>query len=234
MVSVQSVYNTVKDLANKDQKGFVTPLVFSNFARIAQLNIFNEMFEDIYNGKRLRRMNADGAAHLSSVTRSKSDLSALRRKVDLLKDSSAGVFEKPHDFSFVVSCSLPGAQGKAKTNIHLLYDEEKINQLLASNLSAPTKSYPVALISENIEVFPSSISKVVLTYLRTPLSPSYQVDTMEVGGIPVELFNESASQDFELPSHYEQELVAEIAKMIGVNLRDKDVYTHGTTEETQA
>ena len=101
MISVQSVYDAVKNLANKDQKGFVSPLVFNDFARIAQLNIFNEIFEDLYNGKKLRRMNADGAAHLSMVTRSKSDLSVLRRKEELVKNNTTGVFEKPIDFSFV-------------------------------------------------------------------------------------------------------------------------------------
>jgi hypothetical protein len=234
MISVQSVYDAVKNLANKDQKGFVSPLVFSDFARIAQLNIFNEIFEDIYGGKKLRRMNVDGAGHLSMVTRSKSDLSVLRRKVDMAKNTSTGVFEKPLDFSAAVSCSLIGAQGRAKTNIHLLYDEHKINQLLASNLSAPTRSYPVALISEDIEVFPSVISRIVLTYIRTPLTPSYQVSVVEINNTNIELFSETASQNFELPKSYEQELVAEIAKMIGINLRDKDVYNHGVTEETQA
>ena len=234
MISVQSVYDAVKNLANKDQKGFVSPLVFNDFARIAQLNIFNEIFEDIYSGKKLRRMNVDGAGHLSMVTRSKSDLSVLRKKEDISKNTSTGVFEKPPDFSAAVSCSLTGAQGRAKTNIHLLYDEHKINQLLASNLSAPTRSYPVALISEDIEVFPSVISKVVLTYIRVPLTPSYQVDAIELQGSSIEIFNEAMSQNFELPRHYEQELIAEIAKMVGINLRDKDVYNHGVTEETQA
>jgi len=234
MISVQSVYDAVKNLANKDQKGFVSPLVFSDFARIAQLNIFNEIFEDLYNGKKLRRMNADGSAHLSMVTRSKSDLSVLRKKEELAKNNITGVFEKPLDFSFAVSCSLTGARGRAKTNIHLLYDEHKVNQLLSSNLSAPTREYPVALISEDIEVFPTAISRVVLTYLRTPKVPSYQVNSVDLNNNTVELFNETASQNFELPKHYEQELIAEIAKMIGVNLRDSDVYKHGTTEETQA
>lgn len=234
MISVQSVYDAVKNLANKDQKGFVSPLVFNDFARIAQLNIFNEIFEDIYNGKRLRRMNADGSAHLSAVTRSKSDLSAFTKKEELSKNITTGLFTKPLDFSYVVSCSLAGARGRAKTNVHLLYDEHKVNQLLSSNLSAPTRDYPVALISEDIEVFPTSVSRIVLTYIRTPKVPSYQVNAVDIDNNSVELFNETASQNFELPKHYEQELIAEIAKMIGVNLRDSDVYKHGTTEETQA
>ena len=71
-------------------------------------------------------------------------------------------------------------------------------------------------------------------YLRSPRTPAYQAAFSEFNGVTIETFDVDLSQDFELPVHYEQELVAEIAKMMGVSLRDKDVYTHGTTEETQA
>ena len=46
MISVQSVYETVKNLANKDQKGFVTPEMFNSFAKSAQLKIFHEIFQE--------------------------------------------------------------------------------------------------------------------------------------------------------------------------------------------
>ena len=59
MVSVQQVYNTLKDLANKDQKGFVTPMVFNNFAGLAQLNIYNEMFQELVKARQLQRQNFD-------------------------------------------------------------------------------------------------------------------------------------------------------------------------------
>ena len=87
MISVQAVYETVKNVVNKDQKGFMSPEVFNSFAKIAQLNIFNEIFEDVYLGKKMRKMNLDGGGHLSAVTRSKSDLSPLRKKVVLEKNT---------------------------------------------------------------------------------------------------------------------------------------------------
>ena len=119
MVSVQSVYETVKNLANKDQKGFVSPSVFNSFAKIAQLNIINEIFEDLYNGKKLRRMNADGGGHLSTVTRSKSDLSPLRTRKTIIKNPATLMFDKPLDFSTAVSCSLFWKQGVRKKDCPL-------------------------------------------------------------------------------------------------------------------
>lgn len=234
MVSVQSVYDTVKNLANKDQKGFVSPEVFNSFAKLAQLNIYNEMFEDIVIGRKLRRQNVDGPAINSMVDRSKTDLSSLATTTLLQKNPSTGVFNKPLDFSVIISCNVPGLRGAAKTTIHLVREEEKLNHLLSSTLSAPTKTNPVALISDDIEVFPTFLSRIDLTYYRAPKTPLYNISILSVGGVPVEVFNDDNSQDFELPVHCEQELVAEIAKMLGVNLRDQTVQTYGQNEETQA
>ena len=47
MINIIDVYNAVRDVCNKDQRGFVTPEVFSTFAGIAQQNIFNEMFMEL-------------------------------------------------------------------------------------------------------------------------------------------------------------------------------------------
>jgi len=234
MVSVQSVYETVKNLVNKDQKGFVSPEVFNSFGKIAQLNIYKEMFEDMSMGRKLRRQNVDGPTHNSFITRAKTDLSPLATTVTIQKDPATGVFDKPLDFSVIISCNLPGIRGSAKTPVYLLHEEEKINHLLASNLSAPTSSNPVALVSDDLEIFPTSVSRVDLTYYRTPRTPVYMTNSVNVNGIGIESFNADASQDFELPSHYEEELISEIVKMLGVNLRDPDVYKHGITEEAQA
>jgi len=59
MVSVIQVYEAVRDLCNKDQKGFITPAVFNRFASLAQQNIFNEMFNELKIATKLRRAGSD-------------------------------------------------------------------------------------------------------------------------------------------------------------------------------
>ena len=39
----------------------------------------------------------------------------------------------------------------------------------------------------------------------------------------VEIYDSFSSRDFDLPPAYESELVSELAKMVGLNLRDNDV-----------
>ena len=55
MVRAQAVYNRLKDLANKDQKGFITPAVFDNFAALAQINIYNELFQELVKAKQIQK-----------------------------------------------------------------------------------------------------------------------------------------------------------------------------------
>ena len=54
--NIVDVYNAVRDLCNKDQRGFVTPEVFSTFAGIAQQNIFNEMFQELITANKDRNI----------------------------------------------------------------------------------------------------------------------------------------------------------------------------------
>jgi hypothetical protein len=229
MISVQSVYETVKNLANKDQKGFVTPEMFNSFAKSAQLKIFHEIFQEVIDGQKLRRSQVDAARNLSLVERNKTDLSAFMQEVSPQKQS--GVFVKPDDLYSVVSITTKGLGRKPA---HIVYDNDKIEHILNSTLSAPTSAFPVALVSSGIEVFPTSIGKISLKYYRTPATPMYQVYLVNAGGGTVELFNEGASMDFELPKKYEPELVDEIATMIGVNIKEPIIQNYGAQEDIEA
>tara|TARA_R110002096_G_scaffold170211_2_gene342443 strand:+ start:1180 stop:1878 length:699 start_codon:yes stop_codon:yes gene_type:complete len=231
MVSIQSVYEAVKDLANKDQKGFVTPEIFNSFAKIAQLNIYYEIFQDLIEGNKGRKMNIDPSRNLSVVNRTKGDLSTFLTKTNLSK--SGGVFKKPEDTHSVVSINYK-TSSTSKTVCHLIYDEDKIQHIINSTLSAPSVTFPVALIADSIEVFPTTISKVELRYYRGPSTPSYQVEVANItAAAEISFFNPSTSEDFELPYHYEQDLVYEIAKMIGLNVRDIQVEQFAETEDNK-
>ena len=227
MILVQSVYEAVKNLANKDQKGFITPAQFNSFAKIAQLNIYYELFREFVEGKKLRRANVDGHGAFSLVERSKNDLAVFAEKKDLSKSRDG--FSKPDDYVMFINCAVKNA---ANTPVHILTDESKINHLLNSTLSAPSSTFPVAIMSDTIEVFPTTITKVTLRYYREPSLPVYQSKTASLpNGATVELFQDSGSSNFELPYQYEQELVAEIAKMVGINIKDKDLYVGAQYEE---
>ena len=240
MASVASVYFALKDLANKDQRGFITPTTFNRFAQVAQLNIFNRLFVDARKDKVARLRNIEGARPLGSKKQVKEDLSFFSKEQVL--SQANGVFAKPDDLARVISLRTNGKfmfGQSTSTNIDIVYDEEKLHYILNSSLSVPTDSRPIAVLGDDIEVFPTSIKKVKLRYYkypegklattgaRTAATPKFGYNVSN----GVEVYSAANSVDFELPDHYEAELVAEMAKLIGVNLRDADVFNYATSEQ---
>lgn len=96
MVSVLQVYTALRDLANKEQKGFITPQVFNSFAALAQMNIYNEMFAELVTAKRLSRQNFEPGRDKSVRKQKQEDLAFyLRRKAALLDlEYNNGLLEK--------------------------------------------------------------------------------------------------------------------------------------------
>jgi hypothetical protein len=228
MASVNAVYSTLKDLVNKDQKGFVTPAVFNNLAGIAQLNIYNRLFDTLKDAKRTRKAQFDPARDKSLEKRIQEDLSSFARNQTITR--ADGVFAKPDDLSRIISATTFGSivlGQSTRTPIEMLYDEDKIERILRSNISSPTESFPIALVSDDIEVFPQTINRIQLRYYKIPNNPTYAYAT--VNG--VEIYNSLGSVDFDLPDHYSAMLVAEIAELIGLNLRDQAVQAFGQGEQ---
>jgi hypothetical protein len=243
MASVNEVYSALKNLANKDERGFITPKVFNTFTTIAQNKIFNNLFSEMTKAQTMRARNIDAKTHLSYVKRLEEDLAFFAKESAITQ--SNGVFAKPDDLSRVISMRTAGAyvfNTSSSIPIDVIYDESKIDYILRSDLSAPSTFHPVAMISENIEVFPTNISKIKLRYYkfpegrspstgaRTALTPRYNATNL---GASNEVFDPTTSVDFELPDHYVSELIIEIGKMVGINLRDQDVYAYTSSEAQQ-
>ena len=53
MVNIDTVYQRVLAIANKEQRGYITPLEFNLLANQAQLVIFEQYFYDLDKAKRV-------------------------------------------------------------------------------------------------------------------------------------------------------------------------------------
>ena len=53
MINIDTVYQQVLALANKEQRGYITPQEFNLFANLAQQDIFEQYFYDLHQFKRL-------------------------------------------------------------------------------------------------------------------------------------------------------------------------------------
>jgi hypothetical protein len=247
MASVYTVYNALKNLANKDQRGFITPSVFNSFAGVAQLNVYNRLFEKMTLTSSVRSRQLAGEREVAPVKQIREDLARFYKEVTISQTSASDqTFLKPSDLGRIISAKTFGTFILGQTTsipIDLIYDEAKIEYILRSTLSVPTESRPVALVSNVLEVYPTSIKKIKLRYYKLPesllantLTPTRSQNQPTFGYLgSTETYNPATSYDFELPDHYVSELVLEIAKMVGVNLRDSDVYAYaaGQTQANQ-
>ena len=240
--SVNVVYNTLKDLVNKDQQGFVTVDEFNRFAQVAQLRIFNRLFDTLKDGSRLERAGFGQGRDKSKFKQIHEDLAIFAKSKDVTKAS--GVYARPADFARLISIATAGdllLGQTTRTPVEICYDEEKIERILSSTLNAPTESFPVALITGDIEVFPESIQKVKMRYYKIPESFDTDGTTRSdnpptfgiAAGSTTDQYDANNSFDFELPEHYTMDLVREIASLIGVNLRDGDVATFAEKEQLE-
>jgi len=113
----------------------------------------------------------------------------------------------------------------------------------------------LALISENIEIYGFTSTQaldlkafLMMTYYRQPRSRTFVASTTGTGSGALDktsmprLVTSSEGDDgffipspsdcrnFDLPEHYKSELIAEMAKMIGIRLRDPIISQYGTAE----
>ena len=168
--------------------------------------------------------------------------------ITAINEDQSRVFRKPFDLSKIVSMRTTSS---LNNNMEILYDIEKLNRVLNSRLSAPTEEFPVAAITNKIQVFPSSHNeKVYMTYYRQPRSVlpinvtgQGRVGDTDFSSLPkfsalsisdqtgFVVPNVSGCRDFELPEHYKNQLIIELAKMVGISLRDNILTTFSITEE---
>ena len=257
MINIIDVYNAVRDLCNKDQRGFVTPEVFSTFAGIAQQNIFNEMFQELLVANRARKQGIDPARDKSLYKNVEEDLSYFITSRDLSDDvpqpddwneeidgvysnpanQGASVFSKPSDLARVISIY----RTNTTVQVAIVYNPELKERIIGSYLSSPSGTYPIAFVEENkISIYPNGVNSVTLRYYRQPRSiqigvgvagSSTPVYVEMVAGAYIIVPDPINSRHFELPEHYKNEVIMEIAKMIGIRLRDNYLSGFAIAEE---
>ena len=222
---INDVRNTVLSIISKDNRGFITPLEFNQFAKQAQLEIFGQYIFNYSNAinKQNSRMHGEGYTdipkNMAEVIDSFSNFTSLSY------NTFTSRFTLPNDYFFLDKVIYNNNTEVEKVS------HRKILNLVNSNLTAPTAAYPVYTMDQSgIIVYPTSINtNVTSQYLRYPRDPqwTYLVDAF---GDP--FFNPSDSNyvDFELPLDDFANLVIKILEYSGISIGDKDVVAAAKAE----
>lgn len=228
---INDVRNTVLSILNKDNNGYLTPDQFNLYAKAAQLEIQEQYTHDysLAINKTNQHMHTSG---LGDVARKLAEeINRFRTEGVPAWNAISLKFTKPSDVYQI------GTVYTATGNYEVEYaPQNKIRNLLNSNDTAPTATYPVyTMVGEEIKVYPTTITGtgvILMDYLRYPADPKWTYNTF-VAGEP--LFNPSASdyQDFEVGDDEFYNLVVKICQLAGVQIKEEQVVRYMKAEELQ-
>jgi hypothetical protein len=218
---IDSVRSTVLSAVNKNNFGYITPDDFNLFAKQAQIDIFEDYFYQ-YNTW-INKMNnrQSGTGYADMVKLAEEVIDSLSSTTTL--SVSSGKFLLPSNYYYINTIRY-GSKEIDRVS------QDKILNLLSSNLTSPSTLYPVyTQEGDFVTVYPDSITSIKPQYIRIPKDPKWTY--IMVNGAPI--FNPNNDyQDFELPLTDEPLLVAKILKYAGLSIREGDVYQFGNLEQT--
>lgn len=221
-VSVDTVYQRVLAILNKEQRGYVTPEEFNLFANQVQLDLFEQYFYDI---------NQFGRPH-GNDTEYSDMLNVLNEKISVFEKEtnltySGNTYAIPSDLyrlgTVIVNSSNIEAERVAK-NEFLYYN--------LSPLTKPKASRPIFIRDKDgLRVYGSTeyntTGDVRLNYIKKPAKVIWNYT--DVLGYPQ--YTATGSVDFELHASDETDIVINILALCGLILKDLSVYQIAVSEE---
>ena len=223
MVSIDTVYQRVLTIANKEQRGYITPLEFNLLANQAQLDIFESYFVEIAQ----TTATPGNETEYSDIVKTLNEKISIFKKETSLAKSGALIVHPAdmHKLGTIWFVSSDGGQwGSEDKNIEI--QEINYNELmdtLGSPLISPTQSHPIYIRREGgLKIYPTGSwynGMIRASYIRRPVKANWgYVVTNEQA-----LYNAGASTDFELHDSEETVLIAKILGLAGITIQRQDL-----------
>tara|TARA_S200002703_G_scaffold91133_1_gene78593 strand:- start:603 stop:1289 length:687 start_codon:yes stop_codon:yes gene_type:complete len=219
-VSVDTVYQRVLAILNKEQRGYLTPAEYNLFANQAQLDIFEQYFYDL---NQFSRLPGNSTEYSDMVD-------ILEEKISIFETFGSTTYAndywpEPTDLYRLGSVVYNGSEVEHVNKNEYLY-------VTSSPLSKPTNDFPIyTRDTSGIKVYGTSeiTTGVTFQYVKKPAKAIWNYT--EVNGEA--LYDANGAVDFELHEAEETDLVIKILQLAGVLIKDPSVYQIGSTEEAK-
>ena len=227
-VNVDTVYQRVLSIANKEQRGYITPQEFNLLANQAQMEIFEQYFYDL---NQFSRVPGNDTRHADMVT-------TLEEKISLFKKTAAIVGSStmtlPTDIYKLTSILYKGVEAEYISQKDLLYIKK-------SPLTYPTTDRPIfTRDNDSIDVYydntftkTSTTADVTVNYIKKPNATNAVEWTYALGTNNEALFLADNKVDFDIHISEEPNLVIKILELAGVVIKQPDLYQVGDKEEKE-
>jgi len=235
-VSIDTVYQRVLSIANKEQRGYITPQEFNLLANQAQLEIFEQYFYDTNQFSRTPGNDTVYSDTLDILQEKIDHFEKYRQAVDMSNGSGVGILPDYYRMGEVLYYDSDGRY----VNIDKI-DQNAIHRILNSPLTNPTTTRPVYVRysgagdnqsnrERRIQIYPTSItSNVQCNYIAKPTKVEWAYTIVNDEA----LYNSTNTTDFELHASEEPKLVIKILELAGIVIKDPALIQVANQEEIE-
>tara|TARA_R110000787_G_scaffold55512_1_gene128231 strand:+ start:98 stop:796 length:699 start_codon:yes stop_codon:yes gene_type:complete len=225
MVNIDTVYQRVLALANKEQRGYITPQEFNLFANQAQMDIFEQYFYDL---NQFLRIPGNSTEHSDMVGILEEKISIFEAGSPVARNATLGIYNAQLANLYRMSTVRYNDNGQ-QVLINRV-SEKELRMITISPLTKPTKKRPVYISKNNIiSVYPITPGSITVSYIKKPA----KVEWSSVSLVGNELYDSTNSVDFELHPSEETKLVIKVLSLSGITLKDPSLYQIAGAEDNK-
>ena len=262
MVSVNAVYQTVLQIINKEQRGYITPQEFNNIASQVQSEIFESYFPDGNQLNRQNQNNTQNDTEFFNIFKNQNEkLYPFIKDLDFTYDIASpqatwtynptgldfGIYEaeiywmgdilSKYDSSLVGNTN-PQASSSGGEYITQLVTRSDFNKITRSKLTAPTQSFPIAYASTRTVI---PLETVGLTISPQPsavtvnciVSPITPNWSFQIGSRNQYIFSAGNSVDFQLSNTESSNIIIRVLKYCGIIINDPTIIDIASQETAE-
>ena len=229
-INVNTVYQTVLSILNKEGRGFLTPDEFKRVGTQVQLDILDKNFHD-YNRAILKENIAGAVQDYGDIPEKiEQKIDPFFKQADITLTNGIGTL--PTDLYKTINISITN-----KTIQLEKVDKKSLSYLLSSPLTKPTTTFPVYYQrATDIIVEPAlsdgswTLGNLLIEYIKVPSEPVWNSSADANGALT---YNSSGSTDFTLHQSDQVELILGILKYAGLIIADPTVVQAAAAEENK-
>ena len=227
-INVNTVYQTVLSILNKESRGFLTPGEFNKIGSQVQLDILDQNFYD-YNRAVIKQNAGRAVEDYGNIPEKiEQKLDPFFKQADITLTNGIGTL--PTDLYKTINISITN-----KTIQLEKVNKKNLSYLLSSPLTKPTTSYPVYYQrATDIIVEPAlsdgswTLGNLLIEYIKIPSEPVWNSSADSNGALT---YNSSGSTDFTLHESDRVQLILGILKYAGVVIKDLSVTQVASRED---
>ena len=235
MILIDTVYQKVLAIANKEQRGYITPQEFNLFANQAQMEIFEQYFYDI---NQFQRVPGNSTEYSDVVNILEEKIAAFEKFKTASQAVSSNTISLPTDLYRLGTVFYTGVTPNV---IVEKVDKKSLQLIQNSPLTAPSDTRPVFVHESplagqsRIKIFPSSPSvsyttaNIISNYIKKPTTVKWTYVVINDKAV----HNSGAAdlQNFELHESEESELVIKILRLAGISIKDYQLASVASNKE---